>query len=1827
MKIKLKLWFRYIGISAVLFCVFFGLGVFNVHAATGGKYGGGSGDGSASATAVTYLDGGPGRGDCDATTNREYYLGFGTPTKLIFANVPAAAKASEDLSAFEVYVCDNSDNPVKVDDLDGTTITVSSASSGFVVKGTTGTTTKPYNKDIGGAKFDDLYIEPTSALQLADINLKARIDNYSDISDEFVSSVINLNQPFTIISPEPGAELVQDTTIDITWDKATHTQSHNCKIQYYDGNKWQTITTTRSNSCTWTPSFSGNTKIKIDDVESESGYNYRIYSVESGEVTIKPGYVINSPQAGNKVAFGNSSVPITWDVKGNKGSVNIYLSTDEGNTYYSIGNNDNKNGSFNWNTNSLQIPDFSGSTTCKIKIEDSSDPNETIPAQSGIFTLQKLVVEKPVDVDLTNNPRLDIYWKGLLSGELSENKAKIELCREDTCEELSEQNVPENDQNPTQIKLSLPIKTSQNYKVKITAINKDSFGYTCSVESEPFKIKGKLEITSPGATTEWPVNQQQIITWNTKPEGEGYSGVDIIEKVNLYYSVDNGAHWKEIAGNITNNGSYPWTPTETGSHCKIKIVDANVSETYHESAPFKISGLAITSPSENEPWEIDNTKTIKWSSNGVSKVDIELRYHDGTVTIANNQDSQDGVHELQWLVGDYPSDNARIVIKNSTGEELDSVPIKIVPVFTIIYPNGGPNGGEKLYVGKSANIEWKTNSRHVTKVKLQYDIGGKLVDIAVVEYTAGPNESHTYTWTIPDDISDKVKIKIFDQTPNHSSIFGWDYSDSYFSIFPEFTFLRPTGVSSLSNSLYDNQSDWNNLYICNYPEPIEFSFTGTVTNVGIQIALKDPAATGEYSSWRHPETLKEGQRKEISGLSNGTGSYTWTPPDIYDPNNANNPLRGSLGQNAPHNDYDFCQNPAKQPYPAKIKIIDLTPGHPVSEKIIENPFGIGYLRVRFNNYKAGTTSSVGSVSVQDSPSGWDTTLYQINNSSYVSFPIHYFKHYTQSQHTTTFTPQNTDFTSDFVDWDADADQGKSLTINSEHEFSGVEIYDARSCFFYEPSSKSLKAIAWIEYYGSKRPVSENDTAQIEIYDLDSGSETPLYTFESPTIDSKAGIFEFRPLTLEESFNLNKLYYVETKITYKGQQYIKGDSVNFATLLRISQMDEKINQLQQTTEGISTGVSQLLGASGEIKEAVGVGKEVSLYDKVDKIDKKIGEIPEGETLYGMQAKIYQALGVPEGQNLYTKLSENLSKDVANILKEQQTKILNGPTTIMPGKDITIRFRTPTGLPDGYPTTTINVLKPDQVPLFNEAMPMTKVGDTDNIFEKTIHIPADAPLGEYTVICQAQLQQDLSAMDSITLTVTTTDLAEVKNKLDTAAAGVDSILSKWGTLTAEDIRNAISLDSRPLSAIIEQLLLDRWGDLNANSLKAVLDGLDQKLGKTDDSSQTSTIFGKIAEVKEKWGDKVAEDIFQQAQQAKDLITTVRAELGTEGKVLDDNTTIYGRLVTLQSFTDNVETSLGTIINQTAQISSILNNIAGLDQKINIIDSNIETMNNSFNNIKNLLGSINDTPASNTIFGKLLGVANDAAYLKQAWQQIDLQSISSAILTIQANLGSVSDTKDKDTIFGRFAAINSYIDSLRILVGSVTDADTANTLFGKMSQIGKSIADEKIMALVGAPGDSQAAQTLFGKLQSIALLSEGITTAQTSAQNAADRITELRNELGTEGKVPAAYEMLVKLSDSLEEIKSRLSNVVGSKVEGGTLTAGVVNKLVSDINATAQQQGLVGLQAVTGKELAGLTPDVAQDAKEVKAKLEDIRTVLEVIKQATAKEEEPVIKTWFE
>ncbi len=371
--------------------------------------------------------------------------------------------------------------------------------------------------------------------------------------------------------------------IPITW---TSTNVSNVTIQYSmdNGSYWTTIVNGIENTGSYIWPAPGimlnNCILKISDNSESCVYDI---GKETYSIQTSPYLTITTLSNGETVSVGNK-YNIDWS-SGNFISefVNIEFSHDNGVKWSVIAGNEANDGSYLW----------------------------TAPDQvSNQCLFRVTAVSVPAISDVSNKPFSIV--KGTITVTYPSEGASINTCNSFY---ISWSDVASNDQ--FQLYYSIdngatwvfidgamsntylwPPAFSKSTPCLIKIV--DAFNPTIVGISKQFTISNNppFAITYPNGGEILEAGTQQTITWS-KTGGT--------TKVRLYYSLDKGVTWKQIASFLNNNGSFTWTvPSEFSSSALIRINDFyNACTSDEGDATFSIASPNVWPGDNNNSGTVD----------------------------------------------------------------------------------------------------------------------------------------------------------------------------------------------------------------------------------------------------------------------------------------------------------------------------------------------------------------------------------------------------------------------------------------------------------------------------------------------------------------------------------------------------------------------------------------------------------------------------------------------------------------------------------------------------------------------------------------------------------------------------------------------------------------------------------------------------------------------------------------------------------------------------------------------------------------------------------------------------------------------------------------------------------------------------------------------------------------------------------------------------------------------------------------------------------------------------------------------------------------------
>src|SRR5437899_222880 len=369
---------------------------------------------------------------------------------------------------------------------------------------------------------------------------------------------------------------------------------------------------------------------------------------------------------------------------------------------------------------------------------------------------------------------------------------------------------------------TVPDTPTAQARVKVTLISDTSVN---DASDGNFSIKGTLTVTAPNGGETWIVGESRNITW-TK--------TGAIANVKLEYSTDGGTTYPNLimASTPAATRSYAWT-----------VPDA-----------------IATAPNGGETWIVGESRNITWTRTGTI-ANVKLEYStDGGTTYPNVITASTGAAAgtYAWVVPDSVSATVKVKISDAsdtTVSDTSDANFAIKGSVTVT----APNGGEVWGVGTAKTITW-TKAGTFATVKLEYSTDNFATASLITASTDAA--AGTYAWTVPDNISPTVKVRV---TSNADATLV-DTSDANFKIVGSLTLTAPNGGEKWGVSTVQNITWTKTGSIANVK--LEYSGNGTFSDA-VVIAASTPAGALTYA-WTVPDALSTTVKVRITDASDAT---------------------------------------------------------------------------------------------------------------------------------------------------------------------------------------------------------------------------------------------------------------------------------------------------------------------------------------------------------------------------------------------------------------------------------------------------------------------------------------------------------------------------------------------------------------------------------------------------------------------------------------------------------------------------------------------------------------------------------------------------------------------------------------------------------------------------------------------------------------------------------------------------------------------------------------------------------------------------------------------
>ncbi len=148
--------------------------------------------------------------------------------------------------------------------------------------------------------------------------------------------------------------------------------------------------------------------------------------------------------------------------------------------------------------------------------------------------------------------------------------------------------------------------------------------------------------------------------------------------------------------------------------------------------------------------------------------------------------------------------------------------------------------------------------------------------------------------------------------------------------------------------------------------------------------------------------------------------------------------------------------------------------------------------------------------------------------------------------------------------------------------------------------------------------------------------------------------------------------------------------------------------------------------------------------------------------------------------------------------------------------------------------------------------------------------------------------------------------------------------------------------------------------------------------------------------------------------------------------------------------------------------------------------------------------------------------------------LNTLSTTINTINANVsgiqsivGTITDTAANNTLFGKISGVNTNVNTIITKWGTYSTTDIMNALTG-------------VQSYLGTPTDSGQMLTVFGKVAQVSGQTGADPSLTTVANQTYTELQNLSTELGTNGKSSDAYDMITQINASVAQLQKSVSGI---------------------------------------------------------------------------------------
>lgn len=1217
---------------------------------------------------------------------------------------------------------------------------------------------------------------------------KLRIyDPADDVNISSYTGEFTITLPIiTVTAPAAGDSWYETGTYDITWT-TVGSVGLNLKIEYcLNGGTWELVTAgttageaeAKSKSWKLPLNSAGSTcQIRITD------NNRTAITGTSGTFNIiAPSVTLTSPsgvETGANAWVVGTQHEITWtSAGGSAGAISAlnFKYTINGTSFTDIDTVTDPeilgadSGAYMWTV------DDAVSTTAQIKATDLDRTATTDTSAQFEIASPSIVVTSP---DLGTESWIigtqhDVSWYGV--GSIQEPLKMYYTTDGSTWNEILEFDGTNDGTYTWTIPNAYAPGTA---KVKIT----DDYTPPRSDASDKSFSIALPTIAVDTPDTAWSAGDTKDITWVT-------TGT-LIGPLKVEWSTDNFISTNVLSSTVDKDAvlySWPITNDAISGSVRLRVTDVGRTQSWGKSNAFPIlpsPEITITSPTVAntgvDSWRIGKQYTITWTDNGGAiSNDLKLQYSvDNGVSWTDivTGEANDGSYDWTVPVGASATTSAKVRIYDNTPWKTGTNLTSDSGVFEIAIPRiniTSPAGGETWAVGDSTTITWTTDGFINENLTLQYspDNGASWYLIA----SGGANDG-THAWTVPDEVTTTMKIRIIDASSNYGGQQVTATSGAIIIIaIPSITIGVPNGneIYILGDTVNITWT-WKGLSISN-DLIIEISNDNFVTK---QTVMEGVPNTGSYTwslggATMTGSTMKlrvtDKNRTIITDTSDGyfrvRGGFTVTAPNGGENWGAKSPqpitwsTRGNIPQVkieysadngvtwnvviasvANVNSYSWTL-PDVTTAEAKVRITDSGDDTVTDES--NAVFNIVYFTVKFNILDYDTLQHLADFAISEPTTGWAVTGQ--------SSPITRTLAYPYGTYSTFLTKSN--YIDNSVTWSPPTTGTSTYTITAymENSASAQVTWDSILTYSYAPADDNLNAVGSLQRKGKLVGTTELErqdmgAAVVTIYEPDGATIRKTLTATTP---NTSGTYSFTYTNTD--FEAGRVYPATLSVDYRGRPYISSANIDVgAEILQYEFFTQTAKKLGESVTAIEAAVA---GGTSQTRADIEASRQKLVGDLEDTREEIAGDIATSQTA------ITGVLSTTE-----TAIKTRVDETKAKVETGMKTEILNTESTIKSGDSLTIRYRTHSGL-----SPTIDVYSPGNT-LELSSGKMTEI-KTTGIYEYTVTFASAWGKGDFTIVCSESTK---GTLDALILTVISTDLEQIAGQVAGIMGTTSSISS--------------------------------------------------------------------------------------------------------------------------------------------------------------------------------------------------------------------------------------------------------------------------------------------------------------------------------------------------------------------------------------------------------------------------------------------------------------------